>query len=269
MSAPLHRYLHFTAVVGMKTLRHTEELNPAAFTAGEDGIARVTRRRSEAPLRRLTLANAYYQCHCTAAAHLTWYHMLSKSAGGNATTKVAGISSFKRASKMYAVKSTSRRYYVRKNARSSRGASCKTSSSCHTIKRMWRSDLFGKSPRRDTFKNFIAALCSEELITDHHRTFEVKGMTSEMRTADDFGPHGLFLIQKHVRVETGRIVETCVEVKTLIERVGSFCVGGINGETGGTDFLLFNGFVRTNGNVVISLLWKSLEQLRPKAFTSR
>lgn len=110
----------------------------------------------------------------------------------------------------------------------------------------------------------MAALCSEELITDHHRTFELKGVANEMKTADDSGPNGLYLIQKHVRVESGEIAEMCVEVKMLIGRVDSFCVGGINGETGGTEFLLFNGFVRTNGNVIISP-----EKLCPKAFASR
>lgn len=72
----------------------------------------------------------------------------------------------------------------------------------------------------------------EELITDHHRAFELKGATNKMKTADNSGPNGLFLIRG-------------VEVKTPIERVDSFCAGGINGETGGSGFLPFNGFVRT------------------------
>lgn len=89
------------------------------------------------------------------------------------------ISSFKKASRTYAVKKTSRCYFVQKMARRS---SCKTSSSCHTIKKMWRSSLFGKSPSRDTFKKFIAALCWEEIVTDHHPTIELKDAAKAMTT---------------------------------------------------------------------------------------
>lgn len=248
----------------MKISRYTQEINTAACSADEDGSAGTTSHQPEAALRALTLANSYSQCHCTATAHVTWHHMLSESVGGNATTKIAEISSFKKASRIYAIKKMSRRYFVKKMTRSLRNASCKTSLSCHTVKRMWRSDFFGKSPCRDTFKKFIAALCSEEVMTDHHRTFELKGVMNEVKTANDSGPNGLFL-----SVESGKIAETCVEVKMLIERVDSFCVGGINGETGGTGFLLFSGFVRTNRNVIINLRWESLEQLCLQVFASR
>lgn len=249
----------------MKISKLAEEHKPTTYAVGEHGRVRVMRRQSKASFRRLVLAKSSKWCYCSVAAHLTWYYMSGQAASGNCTAEAAEISSFKKASRINAVKKTSRRYFVKKI----RGASYKTSSGRHAIKRMWRSNFFGKSPRRDTFKKFIAALRSEELVTVYHWPFELKGVTNDMKPADDAGSNGLFPIQKHVRVESGEIAEIRVEVKTLIERVGSFCVGGINVETGGTEFLLFNSFVRTNGNVIISHRLENREQLCLKAFTSR
>lgn len=67
------------------------------------------------------------------------------------------------------------------------------------------------------------------------------------------GPNSSSLIQEHLRVEYGKNVEACKEVrvlKQLMELSDSVCLVVIKGRPAGTGFLLFDQFVLTNCHVV-------------------
>ncbi|XP_010775467.1 protein FAM111A-like [Notothenia coriiceps] len=74
-------------------------------------------------------------------------------------------------------------------------------------------------------------------------------------------------IQRLFRVDYGKNVQTCNEVKTmkkLMDLSNSVCHVRINGRSGGSGFLLFGKFVLTNGHVIKSIYNESERQLTEK-----
>lgn len=71
-------------------------------------------------------------------------------------------------------------------------------------------------------------------------------------------------IQRLFRVDYGKNVQTCNEVKTmkkLMDLSNSVCHVRINGRSGGSGFLLFGKFVLTNGHVIKGIYNESERQL--------
>ncbi|XP_033995720.1 protein FAM111A-like isoform X2 [Trematomus bernacchii] len=85
----------------------------------------------------------------------------------------------------------------------------------------------------------------------------VKGKKTQKQTQ-------LSRIQRLFRVDYGKNVQTCNEVKTmkkLMDLSNSVCHVRINGRSGGSGFLLFGKFVLTNGHVIKGIYNESERQL--------
>ncbi|XP_034062673.1 protein FAM111A-like isoform X2 [Gymnodraco acuticeps] len=88
----------------------------------------------------------------------------------------------------------------------------------------------------------------------------VKGKKTQKQTP-------LSRIQRLFRVDYGKNVQTCNEVKTLkklMDLSNSVCHVRINGRSGGSGFLLFGKFVLTNGHVIKGIYNESERQLTEK-----
>ncbi|KAJ4929993.1 hypothetical protein JOQ06_019009 [Pogonophryne albipinna] len=88
----------------------------------------------------------------------------------------------------------------------------------------------------------------------------VKGKKTQKQTP-------LSRIQRPFRVDYGKNVQTCNEVKTmkkLMDLSNSVCHVRINGRSGGSGFLLFGKFVLTNGHVIKGIYNESERQLTEK-----
>ncbi|XP_074528699.1 serine protease FAM111A-like isoform X2 [Halichoeres trimaculatus] len=89
-----------------------------------------------------------------------------------------------------------------------------------------------------------------------HLSSQIKNMIKRMKTERD--------MKNFFHVEYGKNSQTCREVKTvktLMELSNSVCQVRINGNPGGTGFLLFDKFVLTNGHVIKNIYDMSTGQL--------
>ncbi|XP_070773936.1 serine protease FAM111A-like isoform X2 [Enoplosus armatus] len=97
-----------------------------------------------------------------------------------------------------------------------------------------------------------------------HLSSQFKDLLKGMKTHEG---SKLSHIQNLFRVEYGKSVETCMEVKTmkkLMDLSNSVCQVRINERPGGSGFLLFDKFVLTNGHVVSKIYDLSTGQLNEK-----